>query len=92
MSTFSRIGLGQPCIPASPIPWPAAPCQHKAGTGSAFTSRYKLTNLVYYEEFADVVEAIAREKQIKAGSRRRKLDLINAFNPGWLDLFDDIVV
>ena len=64
--------------------------QHKDGTGGAFSRRYKLTNLVYFEEFADVTEAISREKQIKGGSRRRKEALINSFNPGWLDLFDDI--
>jgi len=45
---------------------------------------------VHYEEFDNVLAAIAREKQIKAGSRKRKEELINEFNPGWLDLFDDI--
>jgi putative endonuclease len=64
--------------------------QHRDGNGSAFTRRYRVTNLVYFEEFVDVTEAIAREKQIKGGSRRKKEDIINRFNPGWLDLFDDV--
>jgi putative endonuclease len=46
--------------------------------------------LVYYEQFFDVGEAIAREKQIKAGSRQKKLDLINGFNSEWRDLFEDL--
>jgi len=47
--------------------------------------------MVYYEETSDVTAAIAREKQIKAGSRRRKIALINDMNPEWRDLFDDLV-
>jgi len=46
--------------------------------------------LVYYEVFASAKEAIAREKRIKAGSRQQKLDLINGFNPGWVDLYDQM--
>jgi putative endonuclease len=46
--------------------------------------------VVYYEAFFDIGEAIAREKQIKAGSRQKKIDLINGFNPEWKDLFDDL--
>ena len=64
--------------------------EHKDGRGGAFTSQYKVGKLVYFEAFADVTAAIAREKQIKAGSRRKKSELVDAFNPGWLDLFDDI--
>ena len=48
-----------------------------------------VTKLVYYEEYATMEEAIAREKQIKGGSRKRKIDLINTLNPAWRDLYDD---
>jgi putative endonuclease len=46
--------------------------------------------LVYYEVFADVRDAIVREKQIKAGSRQKKIDLINGLNSQWRDLYDDL--
>lgn len=59
---------------------------HREGTGSAFTSRYKLTELVHYETFTDVREAIAREKQIKGWSRAKKIALVEAANPDWGDL------
>jgi len=64
--------------------------EHKSGIGSRFTSRYNLTKLVYFEMTADVSAAILREKQIKAGSRKKKEDLINSVNPTWRDLFEDI--
>lgn len=54
----------------------------------SFTARYKLFKLVYYEGFALVTEAIAREKFLKGKSRQYKLDLINRFNPEWADLTD----
>lgn len=57
---------------------------------NGFTSKYKIGKLLYYEVFDDIYVAIAREKQIKAGSRQKKVDLINKFNPGWRDLFDVI--
>jgi putative endonuclease len=60
--------------------------QHKEGTGSKFTSKYKINRLVYYEEFSDIEEAIAREKQIKGWVRRKKIDLIESSNPIWDDL------
>ena len=56
----------------------------------SFTARYGLHKLVYWEAFTSIVEAIAREKQLKAGSRQKKTDLINAFNPEWLDLYDSL--
>lgn len=65
--------------------------QHKQKAIPDFTSRYNLDRLVYYEDTNDVVAAITREKQIKAGSRRRKIDLVNRLNPDWRDLYDDIV-
>ncbi|WP_186755704.1 GIY-YIG nuclease family protein [Echinicola salinicaeni] len=57
---------------------------------NSFSARYNLTKLVYYETFHSIEEAILREKQIKAGSRQKKLDLINSLNPNWKDLWDDI--
>ena len=53
----------------------------------SFTARYNCTKLVYYEEFEDIQTAIAREKQIKAGSRKDKLTLIYSMNPKWEDLY-----
>jgi len=56
----------------------------------SFSARYNLCKLVYYEQFQNIVDAIAREKQLKAGSRIKKLKLINDFNSEWKDLFEDI--
>ena len=63
--------------------------EHKGGIKSGFTSRYNVNKLVYYEVYSDPYNAISREKQIKAGSRRKKLDLINAMNPEWRDLSEE---
>ena len=63
--------------------------EHQHGATEGFTKRYKLTRLVYCEEFTSPREAIAREKQIKAGSRRKKLELIQQANPDWRDLYED---
>ena len=60
--------------------------QHKNKKGSWFTTKYNINKLVYFEEYSDITEAIAREKQIKAGSRRKKLKLIENKNPQWRDL------
>jgi putative endonuclease len=62
--------------------------EHKSGKGSAFVRKYNITKLVYFESGDDINIAIAREKQIKAGSRQKKIDLINSTNPKWEDLFD----
>jgi putative endonuclease len=64
--------------------------QHKQKLHEGFTSRYQVTTLVYYELFDDVNSAIAREKQIKGGSRQKKLDLVNSMNAEWRDLFDEL--
>ncbi len=56
----------------------------------SFTHRYNLEHLVYYEIFTNIEDAIVREKQIKAGSRKKKEELINKFNSQWLDLYDKI--
>lgn len=61
---------------------------HKNKSVSSFSSRYNLNKLVYYEIYEDVNEAIKREKQIKAGSRKKKLDLIDNFNLEWKDLYN----
>jgi putative endonuclease len=63
--------------------------EHQAGEGGAFTKKYNVHKLVYYESGDDVNTAIFREKQIKAGSRKKKLDLINSINPQWKDLFEE---
>jgi putative endonuclease len=59
--------------------------EHRAGF-SSFTSRYNVHKLVYFEEFHEVNDAIAREKQIKGGSRQKKVALIDGTNPDWRDL------
>jgi len=56
---------------------------------NSFTSRYNVCKLVYYEGFFNIEEAICREKQIKAGSRKKKVDMINSINPEWKDLYDE---
>lgn len=61
--------------------------EHRSGEGSSFTRKYRLTKLVYFECGDDIGAAIAREKQIKAGSRQKKIDLVSAPNPEWRDLF-----
>lgn len=53
----------------------------------SFSARYHLNKLVYFEFHERIEWAIAREKQIKAGSRKKKLDLINTKNPEWMDLY-----
>ena len=64
--------------------------QHRQELGDDFTQRYGCKRLVWYE-LADTMDAaIAREKQIKGGSRAKKLALIEAMNPDWRDLWDDI--
>ena len=63
---------------------------HKIKKFKGFTSKYNIDKLVYFEEFGDIRLAIAREKQIKAGSRQKKDDLINSMNPEWKDLYYEI--
>ena len=60
--------------------------QHKQGEGGQFSQKYKMRKLVYYEVHGDVRTAITREKEIKAGSRIKKVELISKLNPDWLDL------
>ncbi len=63
--------------------------QHKQKVFKGFTSKYDCNRLVYYEEYQWIQDAIAREKQLKAGSRQKKIDLIVALNPAWGDLSID---
>jgi len=60
--------------------------QHKSGEIEGFTKRYHVNRLVYYEAFKYVTHAIAREKQIKAWTRAKRLALIKSENPTWQDL------
>ena len=64
--------------------------EHRQGIGSKFTKRYNVHKLVYFEQTPSRETAITREKQIKAGSRKKKLDLINGMNPGWEDLAETL--
>jgi putative endonuclease len=65
--------------------------QHKDKIVKGFSSRYNVNKLVYFEEFDDAYSAISSEKQIKAGSRQKKLDMVNAMNPQWIDLYKLII-
>ena len=61
--------------------------QHREALTPGFSSRYGCNRLVFYERYERMDEAIAREKQIKGGSRARKIALIEAMNPDWKDLY-----
>jgi len=63
--------------------------EHRSGKGGAFSKKYKLYSLVYFEAGDDISIAISREKQIKGGSRQKKIELINSINPDWEDLFEE---
>lgn len=65
--------------------------QHKNKTFKGFSSKYDCEHLVYYEVFDDMENAILREKQIKGGSRKKKIELIEKNNPDWDDLYADIL-
>ena len=61
--------------------------EHKAKLIGGLTKKYNIDKLVYFESFDNQTDAIKREKQIKVGSRKKKLELINNFNPDWKDLY-----
>ena len=63
--------------------------EHKTKEGSQFTRRYKVNKLVYSERFRNINEAITAEKKLKAGSRKKKIELIEQENPDWQDLFEN---
>ncbi len=60
--------------------------EHKEKVVNGFSAKYNLDLLVYYEEWWSIEEAIQREKQLKAGNRKKKLSLIESINPDWKDL------
>jgi putative endonuclease len=64
--------------------------QHREGLLPGFTARYGCKLLVWYERHDNMTSAIEREKQIKAGPRKKKLALIEASNPGWRDLYEGL--
>lgn len=65
--------------------------EHKGKQVSGFTSRYRVTQLVYYEEYGEIKDAIRREKQIKAWRREKKVALIENLNPEWKDLGAEVL-
>jgi len=64
--------------------------QHKSNTFSGFTSKYRIYQLVYYEEHQTIVEMVRRERRLKSWCRSWKLNLIEQFNPTWRDLYAEI--
>jgi putative endonuclease len=64
--------------------------EHKEKLVEGFTAKYNVTKLVYHERFDDVRAAIAREKQLKGGSRQKKNDLVDSVNPEWRDLSQEL--
>ena len=64
--------------------------EHKEKLTPGFASKYNVIDLVYYEIAETAEAAVAREKQLKAGSRRRKIELIKSINPAWRDLSTDL--
>ena len=65
-------------------------CEHKEKVVEGFTGKYNINKLVYYESFDNIEDAISREKQLKAGSRNKKLELIKKDNSGFKDLYYEI--
>ena len=64
--------------------------EHKEKLADGFTKKYNIIKLVYYEIFEDVDNAILREKQLKAGSRQKKMELVNSMNTEWHDLYEEL--
>jgi putative endonuclease len=64
--------------------------QHKEGVASAFTRKYRVNRLVYYERYGEIADAISREKKLKRWRREWKVALIEAGNPQWLDLYETL--
>lgn len=62
--------------------------EHKSKLIEGFTKKYNADNLVYFESFDNPGDAIKREKQLKAGSRKKKVELINKLNPEWKELYN----
>ena len=64
--------------------------EHREKLINGFTKKYNVNKLVYYEVFEDIYTAISREKQIKSGSRQKKINLINGINKEWKDLYEEL--
>ena len=64
--------------------------EHRKKLVDGFTKKYNVSKLMYYEIFGDPENAIVRKKKIKAGSRQKKIDLINGMNTEWNDLYEEI--
>lgn len=62
--------------------------EHKSKLIDGFTKKYNVDKLVYFETYDNPSDAIKREKQLKAGSRKKKIELINNFNPDWKELYN----
>jgi putative endonuclease len=65
--------------------------EHRQKLVDGFTKKYEITNLVYFEAFEDISDAIIRERQIKEWKRTWKTELIQSVNPYWRDLYEDIL-
>ena len=65
--------------------------QHREHQAEGFTDKYDVTKLGYFEDCGNITTAIEREKQIKGGSRKKKIALIESVNPDWRDLYDNII-
>ncbi len=65
--------------------------EHKNKSVDGFTMKYDVDKLGYYEIYDNIIDAIAREKQIKAGSRKKKIALIESVNNDWNDLYFDMI-
>ncbi len=65
--------------------------EHREGLVEGFSKKYACRMLVWYELHETMIQAITREKQIKAGSRAKKIALIESFNPEWTDLYDTLI-
>jgi putative endonuclease len=65
--------------------------EHKNKLVKGFTAKYNINKLIYYEVFSDVRDAIYREKQIKSWSRKKKIEMVEKFNPEWKDLYEEII-
>lgn len=64
--------------------------EHKEKLIKGFTKKYNIDKLVYYEQGEDMINAIAREKQLKGWNRKKKIGLIEKENPNWLDLYEEL--
>ena len=64
--------------------------EHKEKMADGFTKKYNITKLVYYEVCEEIQSAISREKQLKAGSRPGKIELVNGMNRQWRDLYEEL--